>query len=425
MYNAQYNQVCLSTEDSVRGGKVILCEKDCRRFYLDRLGFTTNSDPFISPVAEHEMDLVENIEQFFAYYAPPQTHNNQSLSIDVMRKMQHTFIYGNPGDGKTMLRYALDTSCRIQPDTTLTVNYVFNKSPTRPLSETEHGNLLIQSFAIDFVLRIIELSAQQSHLDAWWEDKTRIESLARQIQWGGEKLKRFIRSVLAHSREHNKSSNISDYWKQVNRFPVQVIVLNEPFIHILERAIQLSEKASLAPKGFEGLIQSVDDANRFGLRQVFILVDRLDNRLRSENEMFALILPLLKRIAPDTASRIYYKFFIPLELKAQIDEWCHKNIPPGLYSNCLNATINWTQPALKQLLIQRFHASGSRLLTSLDDLAESSLEMGLEQPIIELSHGSPRRMLELISALIQAHAERAPDQIEIAPVDYERMKSAA
>jgi hypothetical protein len=423
---APHHRECLSTDTSVGDNDLDPQYKhhNPRRQYLCELGLTAAVDPFLSPVAEQEMDRAKNIEHFFAYYTPPDAMPSGKLSTNTLRKAQHSFVYGKPGDGKTMLRFALEASCRVQPDKTLVVNLLFNEDLTQPLSTIEHGNRLIQAFAADLVLQVIEQAGQQLRSDDLWMDDLRTAAIARQIRWGGSKLLRFLRSIFA---EHDKSSenvDVSSYWKLLSRYPVQSVSLSGPMYRMLKRAIEISSSVAEAPTGFDGFYEGVNDANMLGFQQVFIIIDGVDKRLRKKSDMYELIKPLLERISPDTSRRVYYKLFLPSEIKDIADDWCKKNIPPGLYTNCLNATINWTHSTLQQLLIQRFRASGSRVLSSLDDLADPSLKLGLEQPLLNKSDGSPRKLLQLVSDLIQAHAERAPDQLKISLSDFQKIEPA-
>ncbi len=116
--------------------------------------------------------------------------------------------------------------------------------------------------------------------------------------------------------------------------------------------------------------------------------------------MMPLIKPLLQEALSLAQKETYFKYFLPKSLQEPIENFL--NQPPdqnGLQP--LITTLIWDKPSLKRLLKARFRSAGSRRV-SFNNLAPT-LKESLDDWLLNHAHGSPRRLLQLINALIDEH----------------------
>jgi hypothetical protein len=140
-------------------------------------------------------------------------------------------------------------------------------------------------------------------------------------------------------------------------------------------------------------------ARLWNFSQVIILVDNVDARQRVTQNMLALIEPLLMNLAELEKAAVYFKFFLPLEMQPIV---AARRQALDLPAGCFEAKMEWTDDSLRELLAQRFHAAGSHYV-GFDALADEELQDQLDALITRAAMGSPRRMLRVISTLIDEH----------------------
>jgi len=117
--------------------------------------------------------------------------------------------------------------------------------------------------------------------------------------------------------------------------------------------------------------------------------------------MEARLQPLLERLPTWHESGIDLKLFLPILLR---DRTAGRiSVRP-----CLEATLEWNEEALRRLLIQRFRVAGSRRI-GLEDRAGPGLRGQLDTLILRSARGSPRRLLQIVNALLDAHLARDPE----------------
>ncbi|MDW8226433.1 MAG: hypothetical protein RMJ60_01380, partial [Anaerolineales bacterium] len=160
--------------------------------------------------------------------------------------------------------------------------------------------------------------------------------------------------------------------------------------------------------------QGVDVAHAWGFRPIFVLVDGVDSQERDLDFMQALLYPLFEQLATVQSKNLFFKFFLPSELKEVAEKAIKDLYPHPVFS----IMIEWDDPSLSSLLTQRLRtAAPSRRYPGLDSLAKPGLD--LEQKVIQAAKGSPRRLLRLVSALIDAHILHQPDALLFDQVDWE------
>ncbi|MEM3366642.1 MAG: hypothetical protein QXM93_09520 [Candidatus Methanomethyliaceae archaeon] len=378
-----------------------------REDFLERLGFT--HDPFGTPIAEQELGRRQ--QAFYAYYTPFYSPDHPDL-LKTLRTSQHGFVYGSPGQGKSTLRLTLEADCRTVFDGTLTLTYLMGEDITRPLTSQEHGARLTEALAIDLTLSIIE---QFNPLNPF-PDPDKLEALKAILPAGGHVLSRFFYAITSETIEVDPLWGISQYWKYLGKAPVKYIELSPSLQKLLRQLKQAFSAGRTSSPGWETFWQGVKVANTWGFDEVFVLVDGVDDRERDMETMFALLKPLLEILSEAESQRLFFKFFLPTELKRAVEGALKTLYPYSFFS----IMISWNEETLRRLLAQRLRAaiSSERVpYPSLDSLATPHLE--LEQKVIQAAQCSPRRLLQILSALIDAHVRYRAEERFFDEKDWE------
>jgi hypothetical protein len=368
--------------------------------YFKRFGLS--HDPFGTPVAEQELKLAGDI--FYKYFVPPQIgSSHQELNLQALRKAQHAFIFGFPGSGKSTLRLALEADCRTVLDGTLTISHNLGEDFKKSLSLEEHGVRLARELALDLIIQVIEQFSPSKKFPS----PEQIQGLQRQVQAGGNHLRRLIRRLLEHESDlgiNNISDiNLSMYWHTVGKAPVRYVPASKELFKLL--VMVLPDPQSTPKVGWENFWDGLKTARLLGFQRTLILVDGVDTRESSRQNMFELISPLLTFLPKVHDIDLFFKFFLPVGLESLVKKELRRLSPPLLLQSQFSI-MNWDKRALQQILTQRFQSAGIRS-NGLDALAESGLN--LDAKVIQASKGSPRQMLEIVHSLFRTHMLRNPD----------------
>ncbi|CAG0962209.1 hypothetical protein ANRL3_00952 [Anaerolineae bacterium] len=381
-----------------------------RQTYLNTIGLQL--DPFATPVAEQEISSVPSPADLFLYYIPsplsPLPENK--TAFQTLRMPHHSFVYGEPGSGKTTLRLAVEADCRTELDESLAVTYELSDDIPLPLTEKDHWRRLAKAFAIDLFIQVAE---QFNSLESS-PTREQISALGQQIRVGERHLQRLIQQILDQPSP-NQQRGIASYWPSIGKSPVRYVA---PSQHLLELIRQAQASASEPPTsaGIQLLEEGLQAARLWGFQRVFVLTDGVDARERKPDAMLALLLPLLDSLGNWTDKPVYFKFFLPSELESVVIKHL-----PKLPDAPFRTIIKWKDEFLLQLVVQRFRSAGSRY-TSLDQLAGHGLKGNLDALILRSSNGSPRRMLRIISSLIDAHVTNAPHEPKFTTHDWNIMR---
>jgi hypothetical protein len=386
--------------------------------YLETIGFRW-LDVFDTPVAE--LELRRSAEQmnaadavaaarppyFYDFFVSPPLSVG-SLPIDdpraVLRRADTAFVYGRPGDGKTMLRLALEADCRRSAERVLVASYVLEEDFRQAPTPAEHRQRLAQAMAIDLVVQIIE---RFNPLDPPPND-VQITALAKQLVIGGLPVQNLVKRVLDQP-EPASVYGLSAHWSMVRRPIIRRVMASEALLTLLRQARQKMIEVAVAE---DPLSDSLTALQAWAFERGLVLVDGVDtNTTRSPEFMLALLQPLLDELPAFEKHRVWFKFFLPLELANQLT-----NYPNSFIMG------KWQPADFQHLLAARFRAAGSRRVRW-DDLAADDLPGSLDQALVKAANGSPRRYLHLIHALIDAHALRDPLDRFISLDDWSRMRT--
>jgi hypothetical protein len=377
--------------------------------FLNSIGLT--HDPFATPVAEQEASSIDDIPTLYSYYLHPKFLSAGDLSITEksLRQMEkNLFIYGEPGDGKTTLRLVLEAECRTQVEKTLAVTYLLGEDIKRPLTIEEHGVRLAKAIAVDLFIQIIE----QFNSTEQPVSKKQIEVLQKQVGLGARQIQRLINLILDNNIP-NARAGLGAYWGNVGRCAVQYVPKTDAIVEFLQKCLEKGKEKEVLTD-WDLVAQGFYAARLWGFKRILIMVDGVDTRRRTPKAMCQIIEPLFEKLAGLAAQDVYFRFFLPLEIKKTIERTLRIR---GRLQNYkyVPIIIKWQEDSLRRLLAQRFSAAGSHM-EGLDALAERDLDV--DDKLVTAAKNSPRRLLQLASGLIDIYVARKPGETRISAPDW-------
>ena len=373
-------------------------------------------DPFAYATAELELQVDPDDPPFFSYFVdPPFAPGNISL-LDKLKEPQPTFIYGPTGSGKTTLRYALETMCRTMPDRTLVTSYTLGKGEQRKPKPISLWNDLAQALATDLFIQIVE------QFDTLPTLKTGlVRALGKYWQTIIPHFGRNLQRDLDKGQPEALTGISAWWWKTWKRAAVRYTPLT-PNRHTFMRQLLTVEvpeaKITVQPEATfqQGLIL----ARQAGFQQVYLLIDVVDAAQRQSvilETHIKKLLELFSSFAPDIP--LYFKAFLPQRMQPEIETFQHQT---PLISPSFSAIIEWNNPEMLQTVIaNRFRSAGS-WIRGFDVLASQEISEKLPQAILDAAQQVPRRLLQVASLLIDAHASRASAEPTITADDWQLMR---
>ncbi len=379
--------------------------------YLQSIGLSF--DPFELTAAEQEVGDTQDIPKFFNYLSLPrlQTQDGKELTFHSLRDPRHLFIFAEPGMGKTTLKYQVNADCRsLLDDKTMTV--IYNFGGETDLSDREYGSQLARELVIDLLIHVVE---QYSRFRPG-PSKQQIEALAKLIPVGEIKARRLLERLLEHKQLHNRSK-LGAYWSFVGR-PAVKVVPDSPALQEMLRALHTAYlQAPALPAGWDAVEAGLEAAHEWGFDNVLVLMDGLDAHHSDPVIMIRLLQPFLHRLGFLEKRHAFAKIFLPVEVKEAVQNSAAQlnlSYPPE------NAIIIWDKSQLSNLVTERIRAAG---MAEFDLNLFASKELpDVHHRAIELACGSPRRLLLIINALIDAHMQSVPSSETFLAKDWEKME---
>ncbi|GIK43242.1 MAG: hypothetical protein BroJett011_70750 [Chloroflexota bacterium] len=384
-----------------------------RQLYLLET-LSLSHDPFAGPVAEQELHGSGDETKFFSYYVDPHSPDLNKPLPQLLREARNGFIFGQPGSGKTTLRYTLEAECRAVHDRTLVVTYELSHKIDQPLTDTEHWRNLASELAVDLFIQVIE---QLETLPTPSEYQKQQFQTQLALIW--PRLRRTVVRMVEDDFS-TEANGLAALWPRLNRPITRYVAPSPKIINLINACLPVPELKSEALSGTDLLTAGIEAAKAWGFKQIFVLVDRVDAYEREVSGMLSLIAPLLENLADWQAQGLFFYFFLTAEMempvRQQYGDSLNKLSLPPLYH-----TIMWDKGRLTALLHQRLWAAGSRV-PGFNALATSAWEDQLEDYLIQAAHQSPRRLLQVMSLLIDAHAQVEADQPLFTLEDWRRMQ---
>lgn len=376
-----------------------------------------NHDPFANPVSEWEVQINPEDPPFFVYYTNPPYESEDGENNTLLDRLQQpgaAIIYGSAGSGKTALCYRLEAACREIADQTLVINHVLGKGNDQ-IDIDALWYVVSETLATDLFIQVLERFDTLSPFTI--KDLTPLLA-----QYWLQTIPHFTRKVqrhLAQSQSTAVTGMSAQWWPVWQRAAVRYTPLTPARIHFLKRLLDQEPNPNNGLPNEAALQDGVSLAQQIGFQQIFFLVDVVDVQRREISSLTKHIAALWRVLLPLRFDiPLYPKFFLPASLQPFVADLIKQTplISPGF-----SAIIKWNNSqALVQLIENRFRSAGS-WIKGFDVLASQEIAEGLNEAIFHAADQSPRRLLQLLSLLIDAHAGRDPADPQITAVDWQRL----
>lgn len=380
-------------------------QSNIRSQYLKLVGLKW--DPFINPIAEQEFTTFSQSDQdeavstkkhhfSLALFVPPKNpiNPNRPLIAD-LRQSATGFIFGAPGMGKTSLRLTLESMIRLTPQGTLVVSYVLGQDIETPPTLDEHWQRLSRQLAIDLFIQICEQFKPGIDMPS----PEQVASLGTLIRMGKRPLQRIANYILSTNDKASDKLGIAERWRQAGRLPVRYVARSPQLKELIQQAMA-QPKTPIANDGWANLQTCLAIARQWQYQHILVLVDGVDNWSGDPVKMMALVKPLLKETNILSQENIHINYFLPKSLHPFITAFLDNH--SHLFTQHRVISLDWDEPALRSLLINRLSVAGSRRV-SFNDFADPNLELDLDQWLYQQANRSPRNLLQLASNLIDEH----------------------
>lgn len=374
-------------------------------------------DPFRWSTAELELQESPADPPFFSYFVPPPTDVEGLTLPEDLRKPATAVIFGDPGSGKTTLRYALELLCRAVPDGTLVVSFPIGKH--EPSLETAViWQELTQALATDLFVQLVE----QFHI----LNKNLDDDLLFELsEFWQAAIPGYGRKLLLHMEREkpNALSGINVWWTTWQRVVTRYTPLSKDRQTFFNRLLSFTSETSSkpTPKTNELFLQGLTLAQKIGFTQLFYLIDVVSeskNQSSNLNEYLTTILKFLNE--KKTPIPLYSKLFLSRSWQIYVNDLTASS--QWLTQETLFALIEWNDPdVLQSIIANRFRSAGS-WIRGFNAIASQDLSDRLDQLLIASAKQSPRRLLQLANTLINAHADRDSFDPIISVNDWETMR---
>lgn len=342
------------------------------------------------------------------FVLPPNPVERDHSLIEMLRRNKTAFIYGEQGVGKTTLRLALEAECRRVTDGTLVVTVVLPAGSGHNSAADINWSHLTRNLAIDAFIQALERFNPHEVPPT----PPQIKALGQLLLLGEEKLYRVVRKIVSARPDESTQWGAGDFWCGVGRFPMRYVHISKALQALVEQALQ-SAKTVTAVTGKQAWDEGVLAARVWGFKRFLLLVDGVDNVGLAVPEMLNLLLPFLQQTARWRKQDVIARYFLPTSLRPHVRKIID-SLPEVTAAEWFAIELEWTDAALQQLIKARFRAAGSRRV-GFADLGDSTLEKSLGKPLdqllVETANGSPRRLLQLISRMIDRLATACQERV--------------
>ncbi|HSD85661.1 MAG TPA: hypothetical protein VLG46_17495, partial [Anaerolineae bacterium] len=251
--------------------------------------------------------------------------------------------------------------------------------------------------------------------------REQVEALGGQIALGGRLLWRLVERILDEP-EPPSLYGLSAHWSLVRRPIVKRVVASRELLHLLRTALR--QVPTDLPRGEAAVLMGMKAARAWEFERCFVLLDGIDThtRRRDTSFMFELLAPILNALSYWEQQQMWFKLFLPDELYQRVSETLQR-LASNLTSSSITSIMEQWQPEdFHRLLVERFRVAGSRRV-GFDDLTAPAMPDSLDRVLFWAAQGSPRRLLQIISGLIDAHAARDPHDRLFSPADWSAMQA--
>lgn len=378
-------------------------------------------DPFSSGATER--DLAPDFSKVYVDLLPK--------LLQALQQPEASVVLGDYGMGKTATRLALEFALRqARTPRALCVTYTpqINDLLKLPGAQSEeldelggqdllgaHLRGIAQEASTDLVVQLIERLPEREPELAGAHGQIRRHGLGRQARAASPTLHRLLRSAL-------RSQGVDGaLWRGLR--PVVRYVECSRTWHELVQFLVVAANTGAEQATWE---ETLYDARALGFGPVFVLVDAIDDGSVDPQTYFRLIRPLLAEAGVLQQQGVYLKCFLPLAVKDDLEKLIQA-YKEALTPPIRLATINLISDVnLHRLVDERLIAASTSMasLSSLDQFGQR-LEESVQDYLVTLAAGSPRRMIELVSALLDFHGRhgfRDGERLWLTPGEWEQFQ---
>lgn len=350
-------------------------------------------DPFLTAVAEYELYSKDELSHLFSYLVPLEIlYSADSISTPAPSPLTNVVIFGPTGSGKTALRYKTEATYRATRNKTLVVSYTLDDTHQNVLLEAQQAQL-VSSLAKDLFIQLIE----QFNPTLLPVDLSMITAVSKLLNTSNA-INSYIRNRISAITATEDSTELSKCWRWLSRPAVVSVPLSAPLRNLINRCF-LDTPTRGTPNNRVALQEAMGVAKLWGFEHVLVTVDLGPNINHISAHTRAWIHTLLQLIESCYNLPISFRLFLPYSIRQNIKKTLSAIDAARPFSELF---IAWNDPQLRAVLAQRFTASGIRG-EGLYSLADDHLAPVLDDLVIEGANRSPRTMIELVKALLNAH----------------------
>lgn len=347
-------------------------------------------DPLINSVSESDP-----APDFGEIYVDPKP----SL-LDMLKRPASTLVFADYGMGKSATRLALEHTLRnsYEAQPALCVTYTPHLARLDELSSdailSQHLAAITTELATDLIIQLLE----RRNLTASMLSDAQAAALQRQAHALPLRVRHRIRDAAA------QADRLPDgiCWKDI-RAVVRYVAVTPQWRELIDRIAGSFVSGAPRPVSWE---QALADTQTLGFRHVFLLIDAVDEGVSTLDALRGIVEPLFNAIEQFHSYNVLIKCFLPSDLE-ELFQTQYKKRFQGLTVPVEIATI--TEAPIDYLVAivnERLQAAGTSDASyrGLDWLKGPDLAESIQAHLALLARGSPRRMIELASQLLDFHS---------------------
>ncbi|MCA9935184.1 MAG: hypothetical protein KC415_14720, partial [Anaerolineales bacterium] len=373
-------------------------------------------DPFAYATAELELQINSDDPPFLTYFVDLPAAKGQGSLLENLQQSGHAVVYGDIGSGKTTLRYALEAQCRGLAQQVLIVSQELGKGEPGTAVIAPTLQTFTQALATDLFVQTIErFDTLPSVPDAKL-------TTALSHYWH-QHIPNFHRSLRRHLRQGQSPdvpTGISPWWRTWKRVVVRYTPLTKARKQFLQQVLDVGEREKREVVEETAVLQQgIILAQQLGFQQLYYLLDAADTPQFDINSLLT-HLHQISKLLPEfpTQIPISLKLFLPKRIKSKSQHFFSQ--PDNtLISPSFSALIKWNYSLLHALIENRFRSAGS-WIRGIEVLTSQESPVDLESELIQSAQQSPRRLIQILSSLINIHVNRTPIEPTITNSDLQQ-----
>lgn len=382
--------------------KAILSDKR-QRFIQYELGLT--HDPFLHSVAEQELQY--EADQFFVYYVDVGSYQAANI-LDVLTHPVHCAVVAPSGGGKTTLR--LNLVRRLHQSASNILPVLCDLDPLRSFSAREARSLLNLELEKDLFIALLD------RFDPFAPTTIEPDS-ALGLVLGHLLQQPTYARLLERIAASRTGVALNTFWEELGRAGLPPASWASPEMQDFTRSLLALKRDVPVQLVQERMPEALEE---LGFVHAFLLIDGIDAAVRPLAEMMRL-LRLLVEAALAHPVHFSLKIFAPVELGPALAE-----LQPALGAGAPLTVIEleWTDESLADALLQRLRAAGASLDDGIALFGDEDAER-LQQELLQAAGGSPRRLYQLISRIVDAHIRTGNTQPALTYDDWQAVQATA